>query len=82
LPRERLGPFCLAQRLEEADALAIRIEAVDVVQDDGLMAVLVGLKVNAKRGSLASDPADLVPQPLTDGSAFADAGRAKDHEQV
>src|SRR5262249_36287017 len=71
LPRERFGHFRLAHGLEQADALAVRIEAVDVVQDDGLIAVLVSLKINPKRCGLAADPADLSAQRLADTTALA-----------
>src|SRR5262249_17833097 len=70
LPGECFGPFRLAQGFEQANALSVGIEAVDVVQDEGLMTVLVSLEVNAKGGSLAADPADLSPQRLADTAAL------------
>src|SRR5207253_2457955 len=67
---------------EPACRLAVGIEAVDVVQDDGLIAVLVSLEVDAKGGGLAADPADFSAQRLADTAAFADTGLAEDHQQV
>src|SRR5262249_34562449 len=79
---ERFGACRLTEGLEQANALAVGIEAVDIVQDDGLMAVLVSLEVNAKGGGLAADPADVSAQRLADTAALADPGLAEKHEQV
>ena len=48
----------LAECFEQADAAAVPVEAIHIVQDYRLVAVLVGLQVNAKGGSIAIDPAN------------------------
>src|SRR6266849_6267870 len=82
LPGYRLGPFGLTNGLEQANPQTVGIEAIHVIQDDRFMPVLVSLLVNSKRSGLASDPANLAPDCLTDGAALADTGRAEDHEQI
>jgi hypothetical protein len=53
-----------------------------VVVDDGLIAVLVSLEVDAKGGGLAAYPTDLSSQGLADTTTLADAGLTKDHQQI
>src|SRR5229473_6062838 len=79
LPRQRFRSLRLAECFEQANAGAVGIQAVDVVQDNWLMPVLVGFEVDAKGGGLAADPANRAAQRLADAVAFADAGRTEDH---
>jgi hypothetical protein len=77
-----LARLALAQGLQEPDAAAVAIEAIDVVEDQGLMAVGVGFEVDAQGRSLATEPAGARAEGLADAAAFADAGRAEEEEQV
>ena len=45
-PAQRFGRFRLAQGLEQADAVAVGVQAVDVVEDDGQMPVSVPSEVS------------------------------------
>ena len=51
----------LAQAFEQADAAAVGIEGIDVVDDDELVAMPVELGVHAERGGVALDPAAAWP---------------------
>jgi hypothetical protein len=67
---------------EQANAVAVGVQAVDVVEHQRLIAVLVGFQVDAKGGGLAADPADLAAQRLADAAGLANARVAEDHQQV
>jgi hypothetical protein len=82
VPAQGLGSFGLAEGLEQADAAAVGVQAIDIVEYQGLVAVLVGLEVDAQRGGLAAEPADLAAQRLADAAALADAGRAEEQQEV
>src|SRR5271157_4103176 len=52
----------LAQAFEQPNAAAVRIEGVDVVDDDELVAVPVESDIHAERRGVALDPAPLAIQ--------------------
>src|SRR5262249_10084758 len=66
----------------EPYAAAVGIEAIDVVEDQRLVAIGIGFEVNAQRRGLAAEPAGAGVQRLAEAAALANAGRAKKEEQV
>ena len=82
VPGHGLGLLGLAQALEQADAAAVGVEGVDVVDDDELIPVPVELGVHAERRGVALDPAALAVERGADGAAFAEAAGADEDEQV
>lgn len=53
-PAQGLGLFGLAERFKQADAVAVGIQAIDVVQHHRDMPVLVSQEVNTQRSSSAT----------------------------
>src|SRR5713226_3917061 len=82
VPTERFGLLRLGHALEQSYAAAVGIKAVDVVEDEGLMPMFVGLEIDTQWSGLAADPADLAAQGLADTATFANTWRPKDHQQV
>src|SRR6266851_6605609 len=82
VPIQGLPRFGLTQGLQEANAAAIGIQAIDIIEYEWLMAMFVSLHVNAQGRGLAADPADVAVQRLANAATLADAGRAEEHQQV
>lgn len=78
MPGHAFDGIGLAQRFEQTDALAIPIEAIDIVEHQGLVTVFVCQKVNAKSGSMAIDPANSAAHRSAKGITLAQAGSAAD----
>ena len=72
----------LAQALEQADAAAVGVEGIDVVDDDELVAVPVELDVHAERRGVALDPARLAVQHRPHRAALGQAAGPDEDQQV
>ncbi len=72
----------LAQALEQANAAAVGVEGIDVVDDDELVAVPVELEIHAERSGIALDPARLAVQVGPDGAALGQAPGTDEDQQV
>ena len=66
----------------EANAVALGVPAVDVVEDDGPMAMAPERAIEAKDREVAFEPAGLTGQGLADDAAFAQAVAADEDEQL
>ena len=72
----------LAQAFEQADAAAVGVEGIDVVDDDELVAVPVELDVHAERRGVALDPARLAVQRGPHRAALGQAAGADEDQQA
>ena len=72
----------LAQAFEQADAAAVGIEGIDVVDDDELVAVPVELDVHAERRGVALDPARLAVERRPHRAALGQPAGADEDQQV
>jgi hypothetical protein len=70
------------QRLEQADAVLIGVQAIDVVEGERLVAVLERLQVDAERRGVTVDPARLGLDGLADALALTPAGGAAEEQEV
>jgi hypothetical protein len=82
VPGHGLVLLGLAEALEQADAAAIGVERVHVVDDHELVAVAVELGVHAKRRGVALDPARFSAEHGPRRAALGQAAGAHQHEQM
>jgi hypothetical protein len=70
LPGYVLERVRLAEGFEQADTVAITIQAIEVIEHNRLVTVLVGQKIDAKGGSIAVNPAHLACECTAKTLAF------------
>ena len=82
MPGDRFCLLCLAQALEQPHAASVRVEGIDVIDDDELITMLVQFDIHAERGGVAFDPAGLPIQYRPHQAALGQTAGANKDEQV
>ena len=82
MPGHSLFLLGLAEALEQADAAAVGVEGIDVVDDDELVAVPVQLDVHAKGGGVALDPAGFAVEDGPDRTTLGESPGPDEDQQV
>src|SRR5882762_3085542 len=82
MPTDALDLLALRQALEEADAVALGKQAVDVVEDERHVAIFPELAIKTEDGHVAGQPAGRVAQGLAEDAGLTQAVAADQDEEI